>query len=284
MRAIVVLSVLCVVGYVLVDVYDFDLYVKQIGAPNTIENEKEFVDQLREGMLQRKETVQLSFKGSRDDVNEYVKQAVDEVFHIDKDDTTTDYDYLRFVYKGTEISIRGIVNSFSITYHIDYYETLEQTKEVDRIIAKVLKELEIQKKSDYEKIKAIHDYIIVNSSYDVKMEKTSAYENLIDKKSICQGYALLTYKMMKEAGIDCRVITGKGKDVNHAWNIVKLDNKWYNIDCTWDDPLCDDQKSRLEYTYFLKSNADFHDHIRDAEYETIEFNQSYTMSEKSYKK
>ena len=112
--------------------------------------------------------------------------------------------------------------------------------------------------------------------------KNSAYDNLINRSSVCQGYALITYKMMKEAGIDCRIVTGEGKGVSHAWNIVKLDGLWYNIDCTWDDPVAPDNKPHLEYTYFLKSNEDFHDHVRDKEFETEEFNEKYKMADISY--
>lgn len=281
-KFILLTGALGLLGFILVDKYSVNLYISQLGKKNTVENVEDYIIELRETMLQREPSVELKFKGTEKDVHEFVSTAIDQAFQIDDPDTSSDFDYLKYCYKGTEITIQGILNAYTITYQFNYNETLEQTKIVDETINKVFTSLELETKSEYDKIKTIHDYIITNASYDVAVLKNSAYENLVLRSSVCQGYASLTYKMMMEAGIDCRIITGQGKGVSHAWNIVKLDNRWYNIDCTWDDPVSNDDRSHLVYDYFLKSNGDFLHHIRDEEFDTIEFNEIYKMSDSSY--
>ncbi|MDO5518985.1 MAG: transglutaminase domain-containing protein [bacterium] len=278
----VLLGTIALLTYILIDKYHVNMYFTSMTQEEKQDNDEKFIEQLREGMLSRERTIELSYKGDADTVHEFVGDAITKVFEIDDDQTTSDFDYLRYCYLGTEIKIKGFLDTYNVIYTFEYNETKEQTEIVDKNIKSALKVLNIVDETDYEKIKAIHNYIIKNASYDVRVEKNSAYDNLINRSSVCQGYALLTYKMMKEAGIDCRIITGQGKGVSHAWNIVKLDGNWYNIDCTWDDPVSSDKKEHLEYTYFLKSNNDFGDHVRDKEFNTERFNESYKMADISY--
>ena len=103
----------------------------------------------------------------------------------------------------------------------------------------------------------------------------TAYGALIDKTSVCQGYAVLLYRMLLEAGIDCRVISGYGNGGGHAWNIVRLNGKYYNVDATWD-------ASWPGSPFFMKSDKDFSDHMRDMEYASETFYAQYPMSDTSY--
>lgn len=281
-KVMLMVGIFSVVTLFIVDRYNLSVVIRQLTKENTMDNPDAYVEKLREALLNRDSNVILQFKGSSKEVDSFVGDAVEMAFAIDDPSTSSDFDYMKYSYTGTQIKIKGLLNAFTVEYSFEYNETLEQTKQVDEAIIQIFKQLEIDKKNDYEKIKAIHDYIIVNTSYDLSAQKNTAYHNLIDKSSVCQGYALLTYKMMVEAGIDCRIITGTGKGVNHAWNIVKLNGKWYNIDCTWDDPVSEDNKSYLEYRYFLKADKDFSNHVRDKKFTTEEFYKEYEMSETSY--
>lgn len=100
--------------------------------------------------------------------------------------------------------------------------------------------------NDFEKVKAAHDYIIKNCIYnkeaidkDILTEDDfSVYGVLVKGKGVCEGYAK-TFKMFMDiAQIDCIIVTGTAgsENVSHAWNMVKLDNDWYHIDVTFDDP------------------------------------------------
>ena len=37
----------------------------------------------------------------------------------------------------------------------------------------------------------------------------------------------------------------------HVWNAVKLDDKWYHLDLTWDDPISKNGTDSLLYNFFL---------------------------------
>ena len=86
-------------------------------------------------------------------------------------------------------------------------------------------------------MKAIHDYVVKHVSYDTSYKAYTAYEALVNRSAVCQGYALLTYQLLKEAGIENHFVTGTGDGQPHAWNLVKIENKWYHLDTTFDDPF-----------------------------------------------
>lgn len=247
------------------------------------EDEKEqFIEDLRQGMLEGQRIIELEYTGSEDDIEGYVVGAISEAFAIDKKDTSSDFDYMRYIHSASHVSMTGWGRHYKVTYTMEYLESYEQTNQTDKMIAKVLKELDLAKKSDYEKIKGVHDYVINNTSYDMSTELNSPYYALIEKTSACQGYAVLIYKMLTELDVPCRVITGNAKNGLHAWNIVKLNDKWYNLDATWDDPIGLFGKSSMRYNYFLKSDNDMIDHQRDEEFRTIAFYEAYPMAKESY--
>ena len=166
----------------------------------------------------------------------------------------------------------------TVSYSLTYTTTYEAEEYVDSKIALILEQLDLEGKSDLEKITLIHDYVCNNVHYVMSsLTEHTCYGALRYGQAVCQGYALLTYRLMMESGIDCRYITGTSRNQPHAWNIVRLGDVYYNIDTTWDDNY-----GHTVYTYFLRSDADFGDHIRDAEYATEEFYAQYPMAEGSY--
>ena len=105
--------------------------------------------------------------------------------------------------------------------------------------------------SDYEKEKYVHDALAAAVTYDLTADMNqSAYSALVNGKSVCAGYARAYQYLLQQLGIPCYYCTGySGGD--HAWNIVKLDDGYYNVDVTWDDA------DTLRYDYFNKTDADF---------------------------
>lgn len=248
------------------------------------EKTSDYIEALRQGMLNGEKSIKLKYTGPGNEVETFVMDALDKAFTVDSPDTSSDYDYMRYKHAASYMNMKGYGSYYTVIYDMEYLESKEQTEQVDVEVKKVLKKLKVDTLKDYKKIKVIHDYIVDHASYDLSTNRNSAYAALLDKSSACQGYASLTYKMMTEAGIPCRIISGKAKGEPHAWNIVKLGDVWYNIDCTWDDPVGLYGKSNMRYEYFLKSNMDFKDHKRDAEYETMEFERDHVMTIESYKK
>ncbi len=262
--------------YHLTDWLFFTGYANQTG------NEQIFVNDVRNAMLDGLTEIELRFVGKVENMEWFTEDAIDMVYEIDDKRTSSDYDYLRYKTNSIYAHIVGFGNVLTVTYEFEYNETAKETLQVDETIKKLFEKWELNNKTDYEKIKKIHDYIIQNASYDTDTENYSAYDNLINKRSTCQGYMSIAYKMFTEAGIPCRIITGTGNKDSHGWNIVQLDGKWYNVDCTWDDPLTSDGKSISTYDYFLKSDKDFKGHKRDDEFQNEDFNKNYVMSDVSY--
>lgn len=138
-------------------------------------------------------------------------------------------------------------------YDIDYKDA-RVVKEVRKIIQKKIQ----AGMSTTEKIQAIHDYLILNCAYDVESIQAGtipwgSYRPegvLLKKKAVCQGYAEAFLLFMDSLNIPCKLVTGTAGGDSHAWNVVKVDGKWYQIDVTWDDPV-PDKKGQIRYNYFL---------------------------------
>jgi hypothetical protein len=212
-------------------------------------------------------------------------ELMDIVTALDDKDTSKDYDYLKLAMSNwsTEWSWSYQRGKATLTLSVVYRSTLKQEQTLDTKLDRVRKALDLEDTSDYKKVKAIHDYIIKRVSYDQTYRKHTAYNALINKSSVCEGYALAAYRMFVDAGIECRIITGTANGGSHAWNIVKVDGKWYNIDLTWDDPIMSNGEQVLRYDYFLKNTKEFKDHSRDLEFNTKAFLKAYPIAKNSYK-
>ncbi len=116
---------------------------------------------------------------------------------------------------------------------------------------------QVENLSNYEKELRTHDYLIDKIEYDKGAAMNqSAYSALVEGKSVCAGYARAFQYLMQRMGIPCYYCTGfAGED--HAWNIVALEDGYYNVDVTWDDT------PGGEHDYFNKSDQDFEStHVR----------------------
>ena len=130
-------------------------------------------------------------------------------------------------------------------------------KQVYQEMKDILSSLIIPDDSKVEQIKKIHDWLILNTTYDTRVYSESSmpkesYEavGLIkNKTAVCSGYAEAFQIFMELLDIESKIVTGKADGVNHAWNMVQLKDEWYHIDVTWDDPLPD--KNTVSYNYFL---------------------------------
>ncbi len=138
-------------------------------------------------------------------------------------------------------------------------KTVEGRRELAKKEIKAIIEREgMEGLSPIEKVKAVHDYLVLNAEYDEEnLEKDTlpdqafeAYGIIIEKIGVCAGYAEAFKMFMDLLGIPCEYVTGQAGGVNHAWNAVTLDGERYHIDTTWDDPV-PDRKGYVSYDYFL---------------------------------
>lgn len=252
-------------------------------------SEEEAAPLLREQVKERIETVKVCFITTRSDFS----QLKDDVWNDGLSHTKNpiEGDYLKWQYAGyswtTEGSYKlGGIYYLTYTYTVTYYTTATQEAEMDSAVASLVGELGLRdsSKSDFEKIKAIYGYICDTVKYDYTnlndntyKLKYTAYAALFNKTAVCQGYAILFYRLALESGIDARLIAGEGGGSAHGWNIVELNGKYYNLDATWDAG-----KKLANYGYFLKCTANFGSHIRDEEYDTASFHALYEMGSEDY--
>lgn len=246
--------------------------------------------ELRSGMLNREASIVIRLKWNSVDSPPSIL-ILDEAFR--HTGNPKEGDYLLRHYGGCAIGgsyIPGNEYYYTFTYSINYYTSAQQEAEVDAAVATLLEQLDVWDKSDYEKVKAVYDYICHNVTYDhdglaeynaSRKDYTifSAWKALTQGTSVCQGYANLFYRLMLELGVDNRIISGTGNGGAHAWNIVKLGGLYYNLDATWDSEM---PKWNLDYAYFLRSPANFTDHIRDREFDSPEFHAQYPMGERDF--
>lgn len=262
----------------------------------TVDDSAEF---LRKNMINRQLEIIVNLETRESDYEKLVKSifngAVDE--NISK--CSSDGDYLKFSYGGYSVSIRIAQYStgdykYTLTYTVSYYTTAQQEAAIQNEIEKIIQDYDLNHKSDYAKVKTIHDIVCDRIKYDYdNLNNTdykpqfTAYAALFDGKAVCQGYALLFHRLAKEVGLDTRIIAG----VNHAWNIVKVDGQYYEVDCTWDDSSYDNinapdgdywSSGRVIYDYFMKGSSDFYGHTRLDEYDTAEFHAQYPMAQSGY--
>ncbi len=139
----------------------------------------------------------------------------------------------------------------------DTANNLENEKAVfeDKVNVIVSKAMELD--SDYDREKYVHDALIGQVEYlsSAKMNQ-SAYSALVNGTTVCAGYARAFQYMMQKLWIPCYYCTGYAGE-SHAWNIVALDDGYYNVDATWDDT------GTGTYTYFNKTDADYAgNHVR----------------------
>lgn len=87
--------------------------------------------------------------------------------------------------------------------------------------------------SDYEKALWLHDWLLQQLDYDHSLKWSSAESALTRKLGTCQAYESAYSKLLTAAGIT----NAETRDTydGHTWNAMKLDGKWYQVDCTWDD-------------------------------------------------
>lgn len=132
-------------------------------------------------------------------------------------------------------------------------DIIEIEQALDKIEQNVIK----KDASLEENIKAAHDYIILNSTYDTQRRNNNsqtyksdtAYGPILEGYSICSGYTDAMQLILERLNVENYKITSQ----NHIWNAIKLNNIWYHLDLTWDDPIVENGTSILSHNYYLIS-------------------------------
>ncbi len=225
-----------ILGLLLVVIFMF-IFTTDVHASKMIETQSELYDELLEIVKEKKSmaTIYTTFPPETINFEGLEERAKLEGEYFSANLPT-------FQFQSSEVSggykVEILMGSI-------YNPTKFQEKRLDVVVNGLVQDCEGM--SDYEKIRYVHDYIVLNCEYEGTRD--GAYQALCNGKACCNGYARGFLRVMEAMDIPCKYTT----NTEHAWNTVYLEGEWYNLDTTWDD-LGGDQ---ISYEYFLKSNADW---------------------------
>ena len=153
-------------------------------------------------------------------------------------------------------SSTNLVTKIVITYTSN---AREEQQKLDAAINELNSRVDISGMTDEEIVLAYHEYLTSTVAYAYAAylqgslggaHEYDMYGALVNHSSVCQGYAESMFYLLKKAGLSCAIASSQ--NINHAWNIVKVNGKWYHVDATWDDPVWD-MPGRSNHDYFLVS-------------------------------
>lgn len=136
----------------------------------------------------------------------------------------------------------------SIKYAFDVDELKSMKTETVQLVDDAVKQIGADGLSDYEIVCAVNDYLCDNVYYPEKEPYEpithTAYGALKNGCAVCEGYACAAKLILNGCGVECDIEVGNCLNGGgHAWNLVKIDGKWYQLDVTWDDQ----SKDRSDY-------------------------------------
>ena len=218
----------------------------------------------------------LSNANGQEKLGDYYQSAI-EAYMYDNPDVF--YLSPNKMYLNIETTTRGSKKSYNVfiscgdnsNYFIHEFSSSAEVNSAISQLERIKSQILSNKTSDtYENIKMIHDYLINNVEYDDTVSRKNIYNiygALVNKSSVCEGYAKAFKYLADGLGIENTLVIGTGVNTNgqrenHAWNYVKLRDKWYAVDCTWDDPIIIGNGyvgDNIKYKYFLKGSRTMND-------------------------
>ncbi|MCR5609402.1 MAG: hypothetical protein K6G26_10095 [Lachnospiraceae bacterium] len=217
-----------------------------------------------------------------DDIGTYFQSAIDafdrdhpEIFWLALNRLQLSYsvsnidgvNYVKNVKIGLVQSTNGITN-----YLLEDYSSIgslqSELNEYKISLNKILREVEAE--SDFDTVKNIHDYLVKNNDYNTSSNMSmKAYKSVSaiighigdSQAPVCEGYSRAFKVICDRLGIPCIIASGNAtlnnNTVGHMWNIVNIEDHWYYVDTTWDDPVLsegrsyDDLTLSRKYAFFL---------------------------------
>lgn len=169
----------------------------------------------------------------------------------------------RLFYMSAKIKVGKL---FYLTKDSEAINKMQQ--DIDSVVDKLVQEA-AGKSTTFDKLMVFHNYLVLNSTFELKDEVNGNYNTTIynafgsgaaQGNIQCQGYAKAMQYLCDRAGIRSMVVTGETeKGQSHAWNVIDVDGSWYNLDCTWDDPILSTANYKnLRHCFFLVPDSWIH--------------------------
>lgn len=150
---------------------------------------------------------------------------------------------------------------FTVDYTMSYNKYERYLNEVNEVVQTIV-DGAMRYPDEYSREKYVHDYIVNNCTYVSPTDddnSSTVYGCLVEGKASCEGYSRSFQYILNKLNIDNRLVTGEGASegteyIPHMWNYVCINERWYFVDVTWDDPVGDGET--LCHTYFNVTTSD----------------------------
>ena len=239
-KSTVILFVLLLI--VIATVVGERVFAEQIHKNNMISSTEELSQRITEELMQGNESFITYVHGMTEAQLVSINRNLDGFFgHVDsftilrKVKSNMMMVSFNLVVSDNYYAYQSIVNDMPISDHLQASILAEKVKQV--MAAN-------QTDSDYQTVVNYHDYVVTHTKYGFLSGEDEplsymAEGALLRGTAVCNGYAEAMELLLLCSGIDTYMAVGNTKDGAHAWNIVKIDDSWYHVDTTWDDPVPD---------------------------------------------
>lgn len=210
------------------------------------------------------------YSGARDAIQQGFASGIET---IDLEEYGLLIDDLRDIFYGmlNDNQLPWYAESFSYTYNQDTKIIIRVTptnldeekydrQAYERQVSRILEEAVYPGMSQWQIALSVHDYFASHFRYDESCTYFKGYDLLMGGTAVCEGYARAYMDVLKRAGLEA--IYATSEEMNHGWNLVKINGNWYHVDVTWDDPISDCY-GKVRHAYFLIDDTT----ISDSEHE-----------------
>lgn len=222
-------------------------YIKKVyGELKSVENEEELKQYLEQQLAKYDSKIGILYKSSAVPAS-MIEEQYERLMNTHDTISATLLWYTYGIEKTDEGFFIDIYNEFTT----NKIELATINKKLDHFFT----DLNLQDKSEFERVKIIYQFVIDRMEYvdGGLLKHHSPLGFVLEGEGVCQAYAVSMHMLFERAGIEARYIIGtihpEGDEepIGHAWNMVKLDGKWYHLDATWDD-------DETAWSYFLVSD------------------------------
>lgn len=224
----------------------------------TVSNDEEMIQALSEICRNLWEEVKINFKDNylapltKAEKNQYLYDLHDQLRRADPLNASNLY------------TMKLAQDGLTITYYCDSNTAKERNEDVEAKVEEIANEIRLDADTKYEMVLEVNRYLCEHVEYPAEEDKPykqythTPYGALIEGIAVCDGYATAAMLILRKLDIPCDLQLGwatklsnknPSDDDLHAWNLVYLNNYWYQLDVTWNDEI------GAFYDYFLVADS-----------------------------
>lgn len=190
-------------------------------------------------------------------VTNYSNQIDVSKYNYSQADAQNEFTYLVsrsenawYINRSAKFKMNGNkVDKIIVSYKYNQKQIKEKRDFIENTVNSIVKQAQ-QYTTDYDKAKFVYDYLIDTYDYDWSLNNASDLELYENGTGVCRAFAIAYRNILTKLDIPCDVVISSA--MKHEWNVVQINGKWYNVDCSGADLLDSDRDC-----FFLKSDLFF---------------------------